>query len=347
MATTIPIAANDLNPAPIEANDEVTSDWDEESIASSTQSLSESIREHVYENGRRYHQKSKDQYMLPTDETELDRLDMVHHMHLELLEGNLCITKFEEGADPANVLDCGCGTGIWALEFGDLHPGSQVIGLDLAPIQPGWTAPNVKFELDDLEKEWTYPKNHFNYIHSRHLIMSIKDWPRYIAQLYSHIAPGGRVELVEHTIDKSYSDDGTLLEESPFNAYWTALRPCYEKLGINWRLHGTHYKHMLEEAGFEDVTIYTLKVPAGGWPRDKKMRRLGSIFAQVASTGVEAYGLGMLTSLGGYSVEEATELVKNSLVPLRDPKVHAYYFEYYITARKHAWEGDTPLHLQS
>lgn len=138
MTTNIPtgVMASGSNPSPIEAGYEATSDWDEQSVASSTQSLTESIMEHIYENGRRYHRKSKDQYLLPTDEKEQDRLDIVHHLHLELLGGNLTVTKFEE--DPPNVLDCGCGTGIWALDFGDVHKGSEVIGLDLAPIQPGW-----------------------------------------------------------------------------------------------------------------------------------------------------------------------------------------------------------------
>ncbi|TGZ77504.1 hypothetical protein EX30DRAFT_197334 [Ascodesmis nigricans] len=155
MTTNIPdILANILNPAPIEAETNLgaTSDWDEESIASSTQSLTESILEHVYENGRRYHRKSKGQYFFPTDDAEMNRLDMMHHLHLELLGGNITMTRLDE--DPPNVLDCGCGTGIWALDFGDVHPGSVVTGIDLAPIQP--TAPNVKFELDDLEKEWTF-----------------------------------------------------------------------------------------------------------------------------------------------------------------------------------------------
>lgn len=48
-----------------------------------------------------------------------------------------------------------------------MHPGSKVVGVDLAPNQPGWVYPNVVFETDDLEKPWTYKKNHFDYIHSR------------------------------------------------------------------------------------------------------------------------------------------------------------------------------------
>lgn len=41
--------------------------------------------------------------------------------------------------------------------------------LDLSPIQPKWVAPNVKFEIDDLEKDWTFKENYFDFIHSREL----------------------------------------------------------------------------------------------------------------------------------------------------------------------------------
>lgn len=109
------------------------------SVTSSTESLSSSIREHVYANGRRYHRKSSDenqQYLLPSDETEMDRLDLAHHLQLLVLGGELYKAPLQ--SDPHNVLDCGTGTGIWALDFGSIHPGSSVIGVDLAPNQPTW-----------------------------------------------------------------------------------------------------------------------------------------------------------------------------------------------------------------
>lgn len=33
------------------------------------------------------------------------------------------------------VIDIGTGTGIWAIDFADEHPESEVIGTDLSPIQ--------------------------------------------------------------------------------------------------------------------------------------------------------------------------------------------------------------------
>jgi hypothetical protein len=42
--------------------------------------------------------------ILPNDETEQDRLDIVHHLFSLTLKGELCVTKLE---NPQNILDLG------------------------------------------------------------------------------------------------------------------------------------------------------------------------------------------------------------------------------------------------
>lgn len=58
------------------------SDYRTSAAVSSTQSLTSSIQEHVYANGRRYHRKSEGRYALPSDEIEQDRLDMQHREYI-------------------------------------------------------------------------------------------------------------------------------------------------------------------------------------------------------------------------------------------------------------------------
>jgi hypothetical protein len=36
--------------------------------------------------------------------------------------------------------------------------------------------------VDDVEDEWLRPKNHYDYIHSRHMVMAIKNWPKLLKQ---------------------------------------------------------------------------------------------------------------------------------------------------------------------
>lgn len=59
---------------------------------------------------------------------------------------------------------------------------------------------NVKFEVDDLEKDWTWPVDHFDFIHARSIEDGIKDHERFVKQMFTHLKPGGYAEIseVEH-----------------------------------------------------------------------------------------------------------------------------------------------------
>ncbi|TGZ77511.1 S-adenosyl-L-methionine-dependent methyltransferase [Ascodesmis nigricans] len=319
------------NAQPLVAANDSHSDYeDDASVASSTQSLTDSIRDHIYENGRRYHRKSE-HYLMPSDETEQDRLDMAHHLQLLILGGALHMAPVPP--NPPNVLDVGTGTGIWALDFGELHQGSAVIGVDQMPIQTTWTWPNVKFEVDDIEKEWTWKKNKFDFIHMRHLATSIRNWPYLFQQMYDHAAPGAWVEISEHTLDELYCDDGSVPEDSIFRRYMRTLGLSVTKAGAHGYLHGRDYKRMLLEAGFVDVTIYTFKVPCGGWPKSRRFKDIGRWCAEALKTGLEAYGLALMTRYG-LTEMDARELVNGSMEAMRLGKEHGYYIQYQVVGRK-------------
>ena len=51
--------------------------------------------------------------ILPNDDQEQDRLDILHHIFRLTLGGALCRTKLNS---PQKILDVGTGTGIWAIE---------------------------------------------------------------------------------------------------------------------------------------------------------------------------------------------------------------------------------------
>lgn len=141
-------------------------------------SLSSSVRDYLFENGRRYHRFREGRYNFPNDEPEQDREDMKHQCVKMLCQNQLFFAPIDDGGPLQNILDIGTGTGLWAIEMGDQFPSANVMGIDLSPIQPEWVPANVHFVVDDAESEWIYPDNHFDYIHTRHTVMAIKDWPR-------------------------------------------------------------------------------------------------------------------------------------------------------------------------
>jgi len=88
--------------------------YETDSLGSNSSSLISSVRNYMFENGRRYHKFREGAYNFPNDETEQNREDMKHAMVVNLCGGRLHFAPI--GENPQNVLDMGTGTGIWAIE---------------------------------------------------------------------------------------------------------------------------------------------------------------------------------------------------------------------------------------
>jgi SAM-dependent methyltransferase len=225
--------------------------------SSASTSLASSILHYEYSNGRRYHGYRSGSYLLPNDEQEQDRLDLLHHIFLMILGGKLYDAPIT--GELKRVLDLGTGTGIWAIDFADEKPGCEVVGTDLSPIQPTWVPPNAKFYIDDAESEWVYSASEaFDFIHCRTMSGSITDWDKLIRQAYTHLVPGGWVEFQE-PIALCESDDGTLQNASDLMR-WQEL--CNEAAaGFKKEIRvGNTLKARMEAAGFVDVHEKVVKV---------------------------------------------------------------------------------------
>lgn len=86
--------------------------------------------------------------------------------------------------------------------MGDLYPGATVLGVDLSPIQPEWVPPNVQFMVDDVESPWLRPLNHFDYVHARHTVMAIRNWPKLMERVLEYGLPRffASISLTEEVI---------------------------------------------------------------------------------------------------------------------------------------------------
>jgi len=308
-------------------------DTDIESLLSDTTSLSSSAFTYQYENGRRYHAFRAGQYALPNDDKEQDRLDMLHHIWGLVLRGKLTLVPIDESKE-IKVLDIGTGTGVFAVDFGDHYPKSDVTGYDLSPIQPRWVPPNVRFEVDDAESDWTRQKNSFDFIHSRNMIVgSIKDLEKYVKNIYDHLKPGGYAEFKEASGDRMYCDDGTYDEKnSPVAKYITLLNKGFQKMGVD--LDPLKVVPLLEKAGFVDIKVVTKKAPVGTWPKDKHMKELGRWGLTQYVQATEAYGLAVFTRTLGMSQEDAKKVIEDANKAGGNTRVHGYWKVYVIVARK-------------
>ncbi|KAG4427827.1 hypothetical protein IFR05_016691, partial [Cadophora sp. M221] len=272
-----------------------------------TDTLASFITDYRYENGRRYHAYRDGEYWGPNDETSSELQDLAHHMYLMTLEGHLHLAPIN---NPQNVLDIGTGTGIWAIEMADAYPSAHVIGTDLSPIQPLFLPPNCAFEIVDLNLDWTYPKNHFDFIHVRELFGSVSNWDDFFGQAFAHTKPGGHVEILEHSV-WPVSDDDTVREDSFFTLWGKTVVEMGKKFGKSFTIWEESRERM-ERAGFMDVVETRYKWPMNGWPSPehtthgndgekdwRKLRKIGIWNQLRLYNGVEGFMIRLLTVAGG------------------------------------------------
>ncbi|RHZ84507.1 hypothetical protein Glove_80g40 [Diversispora epigaea] len=154
-----------------------------------------------YSNGRRYHNVESVKYPLPNDDEELDRLHQQHFLLRYVWQRNFAApVKHILNQNGSKVLDVGCGAGSWMFEMASDYPNTQIIGLDISPIQPSEIKPqNVSFVKANLLNGLPFENNTFDYIFQRFLVTAIpKDsWADVINELTRVLKPGGYLELVE------------------------------------------------------------------------------------------------------------------------------------------------------
>ncbi|KAH7390346.1 methyltransferase domain-containing protein [Cadophora sp. MPI-SDFR-AT-0126] len=265
--------------------------YETDSMYSASTSISSSVRDFAFENGRRYHKFREGSYNFPNDPSEQEREDMKHAMMVNLLGGRLHFAPL--GEYPGNVLDMGTGTGIWAIEMGDLYPSANILGVDLSPIQPDWVPPNVKFMVDDVESPWLKPPNYYDYIHSRHTVMAIRDWPLLMKRALEHLKPGGWMEMQE-IHHHPYCHDGSMPPNHPVSEYWTLIHDALANLGVNFNAT-LLLENMMREAGFVNVSTRIFHVPIGTWPKNKVLKLVGLYWRTVLMDGLQPIALGPLT----------------------------------------------------
>ncbi|KZM26919.1 uncharacterized protein EKO05_0010542 [Ascochyta rabiei] len=300
-------------------------------LASETASLTSSIMAGHYENGRRYHAyQASGEYILPDDEQEQDRLD-IKYASIQLVFRDK--VTFAPVHHPQQILDIGTGTGIWAIDAAEHFPSATITATDLSPIQPTWVPPNVKFEIDDAEADWTWPLAHFDLVHMRTMTGCIRDWDKLFAQAYDHTKPGGYIELQEMdymaVIQPTSRNPGTSLHTWCVEQGKAAL-----KVGVNLRTSVDFLKASLLKAGFVDVVVDEFKLPIGPWPKQKRVRDAGLLQLSAMLEGIEGLSLRLLKFYDGWTLQELHVLLAKVRSELKDPGCHAYWPLFVVVGRK-------------
>jgi ubiquinone/menaquinone biosynthesis C-methylase UbiE len=195
-------------------------------------------------------------YILPWDETEIERLDLQHRMITQVYDNLLVAPRIR--LQPASVaLDCACGTGIWGVELASQEPSYTVHCSDLSKHafpSPSTVPSNAHFSTDSvfaLPPSWS---NKFDIIYQRLMLgmPNESQWLELLAEIFRVTKPGGWIQLVE--VDYSMTVAQGLEKLTPAtNRLFYAWHSVFLKNGLVWET-GKHLPGLIEKTGFVNAT---------------------------------------------------------------------------------------------
>lgn len=233
-----------------------------------------------------------------------------------LLDGKLHVSPLKP--DIQNVLDVGTGTAAWSIEFADSYPSAKVVGTDLSPIQPVFVPPNCSFLVEDSESDWQWEEK-FDFIHSRALASSWRDWRRYFWQCYEQLAPGGYLELHEFTFPFR-CDDETAAPDNPMMEWSRLFSEACAKASVDMGLCA-RLDPLLRDAGFAEVTKVRKRQAFGGWSEDRDEREGGTFYGRVFDWSIS---MALFIRRLGWKREEVELFLMDVRKAAADPGCHVY-----------------------
>jgi len=180
-------------------------------------------------------------YLLPNDQSEVNRLDLQHFMLKMALGGNITAPVKR----PLSILDVGCGTGRWACELAEEYPQTNVVGVDITNSVQNMPD-NFTFVSGNILDRLPFADATFDYVHMRFLALAIPitKWPTAIQEMLRVTQIGGWIELVEFNTP---AGGGPAFER--IQSYWHQLA---DKFGMS-NTAGTQIAPLLRDAGLSNV----------------------------------------------------------------------------------------------
>ena len=224
------------------------------------------------------------------------------------------------------ILDAGCGTGEGAWRLAELFPQARVLGvdildhhLDLAREHHRRLAPRLSFEHQSVF-ELRADAGTFDLTVCRHVIHSVPQADRVLAELVRVTRPGGRVHLIPEDYGMLHFQPG----ERDLRAFWHETPERFARATGTDLFVGRNTYSMLFALGLEDITVDYVIVDTVRVPRET--------FAQI----LEAWRDGYVESIGELtdrSSAEATACFDQMIADIRNRHRYAVWMVPVVAGR--------------
>lgn len=299
------------------------------------------------ENGRWYCGFRKGIYMYPIDEvcafqcvnkrvvsdldsqTEMDRMDLLNEAINRARKQQSHKHPFPPGENELRILDLGTGTGIWAIAMADQYPKAEVIGMDLANIQPQTIPPNLRFKVPrDWESPWSYGQDSFDLIHLRLGCGAVSSWPELFHNILMHLKPRtGRLEWVEVDYEPRNAGNVPFPRELALQKWYNYLKDATMRVERNMEYPHAN-KALLQRQGFVDIQEEIIRLPLREWPSNRPTstheRELGRWWGTALHDGLEALSLQPFHKLFHWTPAVIRRFIEDVKADIRDRRYFIY-----------------------
>jgi SAM-dependent methyltransferase len=222
-----------------------------------------------YIDGRKFINVDNCEYPLPTDDEEVNRLQLQHYLYRYAwgrnfsspVEDLLCNSDGN-----VSVLDVGCGPATFLLEMASDYPQVNFTGIDISPVFPLHIKPsNIRFmQMNIINNnglcQLPFNDNTFDFVYLRSMGLSFKEdqWSSLLMELCRIMKHGSWIELMEH--DVQFHNEGeisTKMNES--------IDSLLKSLSIN-PIISQHLPQLLSNTNqLMNLKRQQLLIPCGSW----------------------------------------------------------------------------------
>ncbi len=170
--------------------------------------------------------------------------------------------------DRASVLDVGCGTGEFTARMAEFMPKAQVLGIEILPEHVAYArqrharlAPRLEFREGDAFA-LKLPDNTLDFVACRHMLQSVPEPERVIAELIRITRSGGRL----HLLVEDYGMIHAYPTRHDLDAFWQQAMAGFSKhMHVDLRIGRRTWRELhirgMRNLAVNYVTVDTLRVP--------------------------------------------------------------------------------------